>query len=410
MEHRIEFDNVWKKFHRGELHDSLRDLIPAVAKRVLGRQTPRDELEEDQFWALKNVSFRVEPGETLGIIGPNGAGKSTILKILTKILRPNLGRCSVPERVGSLIEIGAGFHPDLTGRENIYLQGAIVGMKRDEIEEKYDDILGFSELGPFIDTQVKRYSSGMNARLGFSIAAHLDPDALLVDEVLSVGDYSFQKKAFERIAEMANRNIPVVIISHQLERIGQLCTHAILLEKGAVVHRGDPAETVSAYISRQTMSETSPDSDSPVHLEDVVLLSRNPVPSGERIQLRIEGTSSIRRVSRFDPEELSIGIRIQELKGGQRLFTCGTIQQDLVLPDEGAFEIHADLQMNLPPTIYSINTVVWNLKRGEEVQKGPSLTLQVEEGTPFLGSVQCNPRLDLTTETRRVGAASTRKG
>lgn len=399
----IEFDRVWKKFHRGELHDSLRDLVPALAKKILGRQTGQDELEEDEFWALKDVSFHVEPGETLGIIGANGAGKSTILKVLTKILRSNLGRCDTPERVGALIEIGAGFHPDLTGRENIFLQGAIVGMKRDEIAERYDDILEFSGLGPFIDTQVKRYSSGMNARLGFSIAAHLNPDALLVDEVLSVGDYSFQKRAFGRIQEMANRNIPVVIVSHQLERIGQLCTHAILLEKGAVTYRGSPAECISAYISRQTVSEAPADADSPLRIDDVELLSSKSVPSGERIELRIAASHS--RSRHMDTDALGIGVRVRELKGGRPVFTHGTDQHGIELPESGEFELQMELQMNLPATIYGIETVVWNRTRSEEEVKGPSVTIQVEESTPFIGTVQLNPRVQLVERTRRASTA-----
>ena len=159
-----------------------------------------DALDAQEFWALRDVSFEVKPGEALGIIGPNGAGKSTALKLLTKILRPTAGRCQVRGRVGALIEIAAGFHPDLTGRENLYLQGAIMGMKRAEVTAKLDDIIDFSGIRDFIDTPVKRYSSGMNARLGFAIAAHVDPDVLLIDEVLAVGDFAFQQKCYERLA------------------------------------------------------------------------------------------------------------------------------------------------------------------------------------------------------------------
>ena len=186
----IEFHHVWKRFRRGELHDSLRDLLPAMAKRLVGRAQRADELRTGDFWALKDVSFRVEPGQALGIIGPNGAGKSTVLKILTRILRPNRGGCTVRGRIGALIEVAAGFHPDLTGRENVFLQGAIMGMSAADTLRKFDEIVEFSGIADFIDTPVKRYSSGMNARLGFSIAVHLDPDVLIIDEVLAVGDYS----------------------------------------------------------------------------------------------------------------------------------------------------------------------------------------------------------------------------
>src|SRR5262245_42320323 len=162
----------------------------------------RDDLEDtNEFWALSDVSFEVSPGEALGIIGPNGAGKSTALKLLTKILKPNKGSCRVNGRVGALIEVAAGFHPDLTGRENIFLQGAIMGMRRGEIEQKLDEIIDFSGIEAFVDTPVKRFSSGMQARLGFSVAAHLDPEVLFVDEVLSVGDLSFQAKCLAKMKE-----------------------------------------------------------------------------------------------------------------------------------------------------------------------------------------------------------------
>ena len=170
----ILFEQVWKKFRRGERHDSLRDFFPSAARRLMG--TRRSDPHERDFWVIQDVSFAVHPGEAIGIVGPNGAGKSTVLKLLTKILRPTRGRCEVRGRVGALIEVAAGFHPDLTGRENIYLQGAILGIKRFEVSRKFDQIVEFAGVDDFIDTQVKRYSSGMNARLGFSIAAHMDPD------------------------------------------------------------------------------------------------------------------------------------------------------------------------------------------------------------------------------------------
>ena len=189
----ILFDNVSKKFRRGERHDSLRDLVPSLVARAF-KKPSADQLSDQEFWALRNVSFGVDAGQALGIIGGNGAGKSTSLKLLTRILRPTSGRASLKGRVGALIEVAAGFHPDLTGMENIFLQGAIMGMKRSETTARLEEIIEFAGVGPFINTQVKRYSSGMNARLGFSIAAHLRPDVLVIDEVLSVGDMAFQQK------------------------------------------------------------------------------------------------------------------------------------------------------------------------------------------------------------------------
>jgi len=231
---RVEFDRVWKKFRRGLLHDSLRDFLPALARSFAGGPARGEPLREGEFWALQDVSFRVEPGEALGIIGPNGAGKSTILKLLIGILRPTRGRALIQGRTGALIELAAGFHPDLTGRENVFLQGAIMGMKRGEIQRQFDRIVEFAEISEFIDTQVKRYSSGMSARLGFAIAAHLDPEVLVIDEILAVGDRAFQRKAFERLAEITRREIPVVIVSHQLERVAELCFDVAVV---AVHHR-----------------------------------------------------------------------------------------------------------------------------------------------------------------------------
>jgi homopolymeric O-antigen transport system ATP-binding protein len=244
----VVFDGVWKKFRRGERHDSLRDLIPAAAARLLRRsRASGDDLSDKEFWAVHDVSFEVSPGEALGIIGPNGAGKSTILKLLSRILRPTRGTCEVRGRAGALIEVAAGFHPDLTGRENVFLQGAIMGMKRADIARKFDEIVEFAGVSEFIDTQVKRYSSGMNARLGFAIAAHLDPDVLLIDEVLSVGDAAFQDRCVDRMRELIARGIPVVFISHNLPAVLELCTRAIVVDHGTVKFDGDPAAAIQEY-------------------------------------------------------------------------------------------------------------------------------------------------------------------
>lgn len=262
----VRFDGVWKKFRKGERHDSLRDLLPSLAKGMF-RKKSKEELEAQEFWALRDVSFEVKQGEALGVIGANGAGKSTVLKLLTKIIRPTRGQSHLSGRVGALIELAAGFHPDLTGRENVYLQGAIMGMKRKELASKFDEIVEFSGLADFIDTPVKRFSSGMNARLGFSIAAHLEPDVLIIDEVLSVGDFSFQERAFERMRTIVKSGIPVVVVSHQLDRVVSLCTHAILLEHGSVVRYGTPLECLSAYVE----VEPQPPQEIPTPLDRVLL-------------------------------------------------------------------------------------------------------------------------------------------
>lgn len=262
----VVFDHVWKRFKRGERHDSLRDLIPAFVRRVAGKTAPVDDRE---FWAVRDVSFEVQQGEALGIIGPNGAGKSTTLKLLTKILRPTRGECHVRGRVGALIEVASGFHQDLTGRENVFLQGAIMGMKRTEIAGKLDAIVDFAGIEEFIDTPVKRYSSGMNARLGFSIAAHLDPAVLIIDEVLSVGDMSFQERCLRRMAEFKRDGAAIVFVSHNLQAASALCDRLLLL-KSSVRAIGTPDDVVRAYLLSEV--HESPDEPTPARLFEFSLV------------------------------------------------------------------------------------------------------------------------------------------
>ncbi|MCG3137216.1 MAG: Vitamin B12 import ATP-binding protein BtuD [Phycisphaerae bacterium] len=245
----IQVEEMWKKFTRGERNDSLRDALPALWRWWRRRkERPSDELEARQFWALSDVSFSVERGQALGIIGPNGAGKSTMLKLLSSILVPTRGRMQINGRLTALIEVGAGFHPDLTGRENIYLNGAILGMSRREITRKMGEIIDFAGVADFIDTPVKRYSSGMQARLGFSVAAHMDPEILLVDEVLAVGDVQFQQKCLDKMHYFANSGRAIVFISHNLQAVAELCPQALLLMRGAVAAYGPTGQVIQHYL------------------------------------------------------------------------------------------------------------------------------------------------------------------
>jgi lipopolysaccharide transport system ATP-binding protein len=213
--------------------------------------------ETEEFWALKNVNFEVQQGEVLGIIGRNGAGKSTLLKILSRITEPTAGRITLRGRVASLLEVGTGFHPELTGRENIYLNGAILGMSRAEIRGKFDEIVNFAEVEKFLDTPVKRYSSGMYVRLAFAIAAHLEPEILVVDEVLAVGDHEFQKKCFGRIDEVTrHQGRTVLLVSHDLAAVSEMSDRALLLDAGTVVVDGSTAEAVATYLSRGARQPT----------------------------------------------------------------------------------------------------------------------------------------------------------
>ncbi|MBN1319904.1 MAG: ABC transporter ATP-binding protein [Thermoleophilia bacterium] len=236
-----------------EAYRTLRDTLMQAAKRPLerlrhpGAATHASEV----LWALRDVDFEVKQGEALGIIGRNGAGKSTLLKILSHITEPTEGRVEITGRVGSLLEVGTGFHGELTGRENIFLNGAILGMTRSEIKRRFDEMVEFSEIGRFLDTPVKRYSSGMYVRLAFAVAAHLDPEILIVDEVLSVGDAAFQKKCLGKMEDVAGHGRTVLFVSHNVQAVRSLCTNAIELQAGRVANTGDAAQVVADYLTRQ---------------------------------------------------------------------------------------------------------------------------------------------------------------
>lgn len=382
----IEVQGVWKKFRRGELHSSLRDAIPAAAKWLFKRNV-RQDIRDKEFWALRDVSFQVSPGESLGIIGSNGAGKSTILKVLTKILRPTRGRYRVKGRVGALVEIAAGFHPDLTGRENMFLQGAIMGMSNSEVHKKFEQIVGFADIGEFIDTPVKRYSSGMHARLGFSIVAHLDPDVLIIDEILAVGDLAFQVKAFERIRELATSGIPVIVVSHQLPRIAEICTKAVLLDHGEVLHAGSPADCIALYTGRAVHVHGTGVSNSPVELESVEMARGDMIRSGEVVCLTVKG----RLLDADIPDHVEpVAVALRDVEMGQTLYLSGTRDAGLPLSDPGPFSIDVDIQMNVRPGLYSLETYAWDMRAESAVFVGPRASILVHEGPPFVGYVQLN--------------------
>jgi len=245
-----------------ERNPTLRDVIGRTARNLVrttsdvlrGRAMIAGDSTED-FWALKDVDFEVKRGEVLGIIGRNGAGKSTLLKILSRITEPTEGRVEIRGRVASLLEVGTGFHPELTGRENIYLNGAILGMTRAEIGRKFDEIAAFAEVEKFLDTPVKRYSSGMYVRLAFAVAAHLEPEILIVDEVLAVGDAEFQKKCLGKLSEVAGGGRMVLFVSHNMSAVSKLCSRCLLIDRGTVVADAPPASVVPLYLRQPLASE-----------------------------------------------------------------------------------------------------------------------------------------------------------
>ena len=244
----IVTEGLSKRYRIGELHGTygtLRESLTAAARR-LARRDHRDHT--DEIWALRDVSFTMPEGQVLGVIGRNGAGKSTLLRVLTRITTPTSGRAEIRGRVGSLLEVGTGFHPELTGRENIFLNGSILGMKRREIQARFDAIVDFSGVEQFIDTPVKRYSSGMSVRLAFAVAAHLEPEVLLVDEVLAVGDAEFQRRCLGRMEDLSHSGRTIVFVSHQMQAVTQLCDRAILLQDGQVALDGPSGDVVAHYL------------------------------------------------------------------------------------------------------------------------------------------------------------------
>jgi ABC-type polysaccharide/polyol phosphate transport system ATPase subunit len=388
----LRVENVSKRFFRGERYDSLRDLIPSTLAKLAGRSPSASSSKE--FWALREVNFELNRGEAFGIIGANGAGKSTILKLITGIMNPTSGRITVHGKLSALIEVGAGFHPDLTGRENVYLNGTILGMRRAEIDRKFDSIVEFSGLSDFIDTPVKRYSTGMYARLGFSVAAHVDPDVLIVDEVLSVGDVVFQNRCLEKMNSIIRGGATVIFVSHNLRAIAELCPRSILLEHGTVRTTGPSQEVLKEYLEScgQQGRQSKP---AEVAIKDVSV-RRSPSEggaafnSGERIRVdvNVECTGKSepfsvvlfvnddRQYEAFHTSTEYLGCPPISLKPGER-FAC-TFELDLNLAG-GTFYLGVELfRFNNEKTLHRLF---------------PAATLFVNTLTEVRGVANPHPRI-----------------
>jgi lipopolysaccharide transport system ATP-binding protein len=387
----IQFEQVWKKFRRGERHDSLKDLAHSATNRLLRRR--RDALDAQEFWALSDVSFHVRPGEALGVIGANGAGKSTTLKLLTRIFRATQGRVAVHGRVGALIEVAAGFHPDLTGRENVYLQGAIMGMRRAEIDRKLDDIVDFSGISRFLDTQVKRYSSGMNARLGFSIAAHLDPEVLIIDEVLSVGDTEFQQRCVERMLGFRRAGVPIVFVSHNLVAIQALCSQAVMLERGRLVAAGTPQAVVERYLSSGA-ADAAPRDGSYVVFQDVKFTA-----DGQPCEGKLRPGARARLVARFqclrETRDLVATFIVRDARSGTALFAadCTSIGSTRVDGTAGSeLLVEVEFTCNLLRGTYLVEMQVYHPETMTHYeQRSPLVVFSVEEAASRSGCVALFP-------------------
>lgn len=289
----IEVENISKQFIIGheaaERYTTLRDVMSRRAKKLFS--IPRtttlgiDQSKKEIFLALHNISFDVEQGDRLGIIGRNGAGKSTLLKVLSRITEPTAGRIKIRGRIASLLEVGTGFHPELTGRENIFLNGAILGMGRQEIRKKFDEIVDFAEIEKFLDTPVKRYSSGMYVRLAFAVAAHLEPEILIVDEVLAVGDVQFQKKCIGKMEDVStNDGRTVLFVSHNMEVLSRLCKHALLLEKGEMQYYSDTDIIISKYLlSRKNNREYSKRNTNEIGVQSIIIKNRHGIATNSLV-------------------------------------------------------------------------------------------------------------------------------
>jgi lipopolysaccharide transport system ATP-binding protein len=337
----IQVTNLGKRYRIGALtkrNDTLRDQIVDWSSQVVHRMhRKRIESQDDNIlWALKDISFDVKKGQVLGVIGKNGAGKSTLLKVLSRITEPSEGEVQINGRVGSLLEVGTGFHPELTGRENIYLNGAILGMKRTEINQKFDEIVDFSEVGQFIDTPVKRFSSGMYLRLAFAVAAYMEPEILVVDEVLAVGDAEFQQKCLGKMSEVAQGGRTILFVSHNMSAILRLTQETIVLDKGKMILRAPTPEAVDLYLSaghdkageRIWEAEEIPDSTAPFLPEALRLMDMrgnivDTVRSTEQVILEIEYSLSAAVTG------LRIGIYLYTARGEAVLTSFDTDEQEM---------------------------------------------------------------------------------
>jgi lipopolysaccharide transport system ATP-binding protein len=259
----VEVENISKRYRLGQISArTMREEVEQFFARFRNKGVGRSgnlPSASSEFWALKGVSFSVQPGEVVGIIGRNGAGKSTLLKILSRVTEPTAGEARIRGRVASLLEVGTGFHPELTGRENIYLNGAILGMTRAEIRSKFDEIVAFAEIDKFLDTPVKRYSSGMHVRLAFAVAAHLDPEILIVDEVLAVGDAAFQRKCLTKMEDVTRGGRTILFVSHQLGAISNLCSRTVVLNQGQISFIGNTTSAISHYLAKDQNSSVGVD-------------------------------------------------------------------------------------------------------------------------------------------------------
>jgi len=392
----IEIEGLGKCYRIGtdrEKYLSLRDELSKSAKgfssRFLARHRhiPKDE----EYWAIKDISFSVQQGQAVGIVGRNGAGKSTLLKILSKITPPTTGKITLRGRMASLLEVGTGFHPELTGRENIFLNGAILGMMRSEIRRKFDEIVAFAEVEKFLDTPVKRYSSGMYVRLAFAVAAHLEPEILIVDEVLAVGDAEFQKKCLGKMGEVTKAGRTVLFVTHQMAAVQSLCSHGVLLNSGRVEKCGMAAEVVERYLTNRGALSNVPLAErrdreggqggclNGMTVNDLPAESGPMVYCGSKVTFRLQYQIREPVIAPF------FSLSFWDNQGSQILYLTTRMAgcQLSTLSGSGAISCVVD-KMPLVPGDYLLNVALWTDERCIDKVEGAA-TLHVSEGA-FFGS------------------------
>lgn len=385
-------EHVYKKFRKGEVFNSLRDLVPALTGKMF-RQQELAGRDQREFWALRDVSFEVKRGEAFGIIGHNGAGKSTILKILSRIMKPTKGSVVVNGRLSALLEVSAGFHHDLTGRENIFLNGTILGMNRREIESKLDQIIAFSELEEFIDTPVKRYSSGMYARLGFSVAAHVDPEVLIVDEVLSVGDHMFQQRCMERMSSILKGGTTVLFVSHNLKAVSELCSRAMLLKKGELAIIGDTDSVVRHYL-KGAQESCAGDESEPVYVSRVKVSDElgecSTFESGQTAWIDVEVTA------RESIEKLAVLLWLADEKQYQIFQTSTEVlgHSRFSLQPGESYRCRFELRLNMGQGTFYVDVAVGRFDIQKVYHRNPlAATVFIRSTSAVRGAVNCFPRV-----------------
>tara|TARA_B100000029_G_scaffold251543_1_gene248539 strand:+ start:1991 stop:3274 length:1284 start_codon:yes stop_codon:yes gene_type:complete len=369
----ISSNKLGKTYRIGLKEDSSSTFIEAITRQIIKpiknlkniRQLSQNSNRtgDSYIWALNNISFDIKEGEVVGIIGPNGAGKSTLLKILSKITYPTQGTVQIKGRVSSLLEVGTGFHPELTGRENVYLNGTILGMTRKEVSNKFDEIIDFSGVETFIDTPVKRYSSGMQVRLAFAVAAHLEPEILLVDEVLAVGDAEFQKRCLGKMKDTANAGKTVIFVSHNMTSISRLCDRAILLEKGSLIKDGQSSEVISHYLHKPDSGKnlrTWETDNAPGH-EGVKLLSVELESHQDSEHVWLNSTSPIKIKINYNVSKAPLKMRCAAM-----IFTQGVCAFSTFEPQEREHNQKGNYQaeVEIPPNLliegeHSINISIF---------------------------------------------------